>query len=156
MQLVRVHCLSSGCVYGTGIASETLFTSATELPVCPDTQASFICLYVFAMMLERALRELVVYYAMNWFGISDASGWPLRKRNVARALMTSHIATSTPLLLNTAQRDVKNMTKPRGIAVKADTRIMERYVIFTRDARKSRSALHVSGLPLSPSLLLYE
>jgi hypothetical protein len=49
---VRVRCLSSGCVYGTGIASETLFTSATELPVCPDTQASFICLYVFAMMVE--------------------------------------------------------------------------------------------------------
>ena len=143
-------------MYGTGIASETLFTSATELPVCPDTQASFICLYVFAMMLERALRELVVCYAMNWFGISDASGWPLRKRNVAQALMTSHIATSTPLLLYTAQRDVENMAKTRGLAIIVDTEIMERHVIFTRDARKSRSALHVSGLPLSPSLLLHE
>jgi hypothetical protein len=65
MQSVGVHCLSSGCVYGTGIASDTLFTSATELPVCPDTQASFICLYVFAMLLERVLGELVDYSAMH-------------------------------------------------------------------------------------------
>lgn len=45
-------------MYGTGIASETLFTSATELPVCPDTQASLSCLYVFAMVVERVEGEL--------------------------------------------------------------------------------------------------
>jgi hypothetical protein len=37
-----------------------------------------------------------------------------------------------------------------------DTGIMEQHVVFTGDARKSRIALHVPGLPLSPSLLLYE
>ena len=114
MRLVRVHCSSSGCVYGTGIASETLFTSATELPVCPDTQASFICLYVFAMMLEGALCELVGYYTVQWLVHPDASGWPFRKRNMARALMTSHIATSAPLLLHTAQRDVKKYGQNPG------------------------------------------
>jgi hypothetical protein len=55
---VWAHCTSRGCVYGTGIASETLLTSATELPVCPDTQASFICLYVFAMVKNEGGREL--------------------------------------------------------------------------------------------------
>jgi hypothetical protein len=55
---VWAHCTSRGCVYGTGIASETLLTSATELPVCPDTQASFICLYVFAMVGNEGGREL--------------------------------------------------------------------------------------------------
>jgi hypothetical protein len=42
-------------VYCTGMASETLLTSATELPVCPDTQASFICLYVFAIATQNVL-----------------------------------------------------------------------------------------------------
>jgi hypothetical protein len=44
-------------VYGTGIASETLLTSATELPVCPDTQASFICLYVFAIVPSQDVLD---------------------------------------------------------------------------------------------------
>ena len=60
VQSVGAHDLNYGSVYGTGIASETLLTSATELPVCPDTQASFSSLYVLAMMASERGHEMVV------------------------------------------------------------------------------------------------
>jgi hypothetical protein len=90
-------------------------------------------------------------------GASDASRWPLCKRNVAQALMTSHIATSTPPLLSNINTTLScNMAKILGIEANMSNFIMKCRVISTRDARKGRIALHVPGLPLSPSLLVYE
>jgi hypothetical protein len=69
-------------VYGTGIASETLLTSATEPPVCPDTQASFICLYVFAMVGNERGRELD---AVAWRCDPAETRWRCWPFGVARA-----------------------------------------------------------------------
>ncbi len=88
----------------------------------------------------------------------DASGWPLLNQIMAQASMTSHIAMSTPLFCccaPTPHRADSMAAIPRlGTGMYMCT--MKQHVVFTRDVRKSRIALHVPGLPLSPSLLLYE
>jgi hypothetical protein len=90
-------------------------------------------------------------------GASDASGWPLPSRAVAQASMTSHIAMSIPLFcccVPTPHRTDGMSTVPRS-GTDMYTCTMKQPLVFARDARKSRIALPVPGLPLSPSLLLY-
>ena len=81
LESVGFQGLSHGCVYGTGIASETLFTSAIELPVCPDTQASLSCLYVFAIVLRECQIELDAMALRR-----RVVCWPLPKRKVRSVL----------------------------------------------------------------------